>query len=206
MSVEKLHTLARRLHELREAAGLTQYGLAQRSGVPRQTIHRVEHGERMPGWEVACKLARALGQPPTAFAAEVVILEARLFGGLIDHPMMRGYYIDPQWCSWATGHESLAYIGMGMPGDGRPRERRVVFPGLSEGTFLIFAIGGYWSQKEAKCAVLIEASAGSVFEWRSSHQALFQGKEAELVAVSETGLEPLYDVLRQKGFQGKSPA
>ena len=50
-----------RLTELREAAGLSQYALAKKSGVTAQAISKLEQGERDPSWSTVVKLARALG-------------------------------------------------------------------------------------------------------------------------------------------------
>lgn len=49
-----------RLIELRTAAGLTQSGLADASGVPLATIRQYEQGKRSPQLETAILLADAL--------------------------------------------------------------------------------------------------------------------------------------------------
>ena len=56
-----------RLKELREAAGLTQVDLAERSGVPKPSIANLEQGRRKPALETAQKLATALGVSCEAF-------------------------------------------------------------------------------------------------------------------------------------------
>jgi transcriptional regulator with XRE-family HTH domain len=56
-----------RLKELREAAGLTQTALAERSGLPLGNIRNYEQGKRMPLLPVAFSLAKALGTDCTAF-------------------------------------------------------------------------------------------------------------------------------------------
>lgn len=61
-------SFARRLQELRKAAGLTQQELARRSGVTRQALSRLEAGERQPTWDAVCQLARALHLNVAAFA------------------------------------------------------------------------------------------------------------------------------------------
>jgi DNA-binding XRE family transcriptional regulator len=53
-------TLGRRLREMREAAGLTQQQLADRSGVPQANIARYEQGVREPLATVIPLLAAAL--------------------------------------------------------------------------------------------------------------------------------------------------
>ena len=50
-----------RLKEFRMKALLNQKELSERSGVNPWTISKIEHGQRLPGVEVAYKLARALG-------------------------------------------------------------------------------------------------------------------------------------------------
>jgi len=53
-------TLANDLKGAREAAGLTQGGLAEAIGVSRKTINTVENGVFQPSTLLALKLARAL--------------------------------------------------------------------------------------------------------------------------------------------------
>ena len=51
-----------RLRELREAAGLTQPGLAELAGVPQQSLSRYENGElHTARVEVVLRIADALG-------------------------------------------------------------------------------------------------------------------------------------------------
>ncbi len=54
-------TLGRRLRRLREEAGLTQAELAQRAGVGRVTVARIENGRMYARTETLRRLARALG-------------------------------------------------------------------------------------------------------------------------------------------------
>jgi hypothetical protein len=159
----------------------------------------------MPGWAVTCKLAQALGQPPTAFAAEVRSLEVCLFAGLLEQPVMSGWYIDPQWSQWGSGYESLAYMSLGYGQPHQP-ERKVVFPGLSAGTFLIFTVEGWYCRERTQSSLLLRASSDAIFEHRSlKYQASFRGRGAEDLAASESGLGPLYEVLREQGFRGEIP-
>lgn len=58
---------ARRLRELREDAGLSQYALAKKSGVSKQALSRLEMGASEPAWETVQRLALALGVTCTAF-------------------------------------------------------------------------------------------------------------------------------------------
>jgi transcriptional regulator with XRE-family HTH domain len=63
-------SFARRLTQLREAAQLSQYELAKRAGVTRQTLSRLEMGDSVPNWPTVQALARALGVDCTAFQTD----------------------------------------------------------------------------------------------------------------------------------------
>lgn len=58
---------ALRLRELRDAANLTQAGLAERSGLATDTIRQFEYGRRIPGYDTLVKLAAGLGVSLSAF-------------------------------------------------------------------------------------------------------------------------------------------
>lgn len=57
-----MKAFSRRLRELREAAGLSIPELAKKADVVPQTIHKLENGERSPGFEIVRRLATALGK------------------------------------------------------------------------------------------------------------------------------------------------
>jgi putative transcriptional regulator len=56
----------RRVAEARHRAGFTQQQLADRIGVGRVTIARIESGSQTPSLDVALALARELGEPVEA--------------------------------------------------------------------------------------------------------------------------------------------
>jgi transcriptional regulator with XRE-family HTH domain len=58
-----------KLRELREAAGLSQAALADRSGVAQRTISSIEQGRNKPSFETVVALANALGTDCRAFTA-----------------------------------------------------------------------------------------------------------------------------------------
>jgi transcriptional regulator with XRE-family HTH domain len=58
---------AGQLRAVRKAAGLTQVALAERSGIHRQIIARLELGTNQPTWATVVVLARALGCTPNDF-------------------------------------------------------------------------------------------------------------------------------------------
>ncbi len=63
-------TFGQRLRTLREEAGLTQQQLADRAGMTKGAISRIEADKRSPIWETVISLARALGVPVGAFDVE----------------------------------------------------------------------------------------------------------------------------------------
>src|SRR5262245_25443307 len=67
---KKRETFADRLQALREAAGISQYRLAQLSGITKQGISRLEMGETRPAWDTVQALARALGVSVEEFVVE----------------------------------------------------------------------------------------------------------------------------------------
>jgi transcriptional regulator with XRE-family HTH domain len=53
--------MGQRLYELRSKRGLTQEGVARRAGVTLGALRNWEKGRRTPSFEMAIKLADALG-------------------------------------------------------------------------------------------------------------------------------------------------
>ena len=62
-------TFGKKLKELREAAGLTQLELAEKVGIDRTTIARLEIDRAVPSWPVVSDLAKVLGVSCEAFPA-----------------------------------------------------------------------------------------------------------------------------------------
>jgi transcriptional regulator with XRE-family HTH domain len=67
---EQVRWFAGRLRELREGAGLSREGLAERAGLKVGGVRDLEQGRREPGWRTVLALARALGVGCTAFLQE----------------------------------------------------------------------------------------------------------------------------------------
>ena len=59
--------LPRRLQELREAAGLSKYGLARESGLSREYIGKLERGVANPTIPVTAQLSHGIGMKLTEF-------------------------------------------------------------------------------------------------------------------------------------------
>jgi transcriptional regulator with XRE-family HTH domain len=56
-----------RLKELREAAGLSQKDVCERTGLTPDGLSKLERGLRLPGWETVIALADVLGVSTEAF-------------------------------------------------------------------------------------------------------------------------------------------
>ena len=61
-------TFAEKLRQLRDAAGLTQEQLAERSGINLWTIRGYEQGRREPNWKGVLSLAQAIAVAAEVFA------------------------------------------------------------------------------------------------------------------------------------------
>ena len=62
--MDSMATLGNRVRELREARGLRQEDLEERSGVDSQTISNIEVGRQMPRTQTLMKLAKGLEVRP----------------------------------------------------------------------------------------------------------------------------------------------
>jgi DNA-binding XRE family transcriptional regulator len=67
MSKRAVKGFAAKLRDLRQAADLNQVELADRVGVTKQSIGRLESGQSGPSWQMVMKLAAALGVTCEAF-------------------------------------------------------------------------------------------------------------------------------------------
>jgi transcriptional regulator with XRE-family HTH domain len=72
MSEHKASAFGVRLRQLREAAGLSQEALAERAGLHRFGVAKLERGEREPSWATVRALAKALGVNCLAFESDDV--------------------------------------------------------------------------------------------------------------------------------------
>lgn len=59
-----------KLQAARTAAGLSQPGLAERSGINVSSIRNLEQGRRQPSWEMVQRLVGALGVPYESLAED----------------------------------------------------------------------------------------------------------------------------------------
>jgi transcriptional regulator with XRE-family HTH domain len=64
-------TFGARLKQLRAQAGLTQQELADRAGLHKQSVSRLEQDEYSPTWPTVQALAKALGVNSLAFEGTV---------------------------------------------------------------------------------------------------------------------------------------
>jgi len=63
-------TFGKRLKELREAAGMTQEGLARAAELSTSAVSRIEQRGKDPAWSTVRRLARALGVALSAFETD----------------------------------------------------------------------------------------------------------------------------------------
>lgn len=72
-------TLGKRIHDLRKAFGLTQQQLADRAGVKRETIQRIETGTQTDiTFKTAYRIAVAFGISTDALGKDVYIDEGHV--------------------------------------------------------------------------------------------------------------------------------
>jgi transcriptional regulator with XRE-family HTH domain len=70
MGATVMEQFGKRLKQLREAAGLTQEGLARAAGLSTSAVARIEQRGKDPAWSTVQRLARALGVALSAFEPE----------------------------------------------------------------------------------------------------------------------------------------
>jgi transcriptional regulator with XRE-family HTH domain len=63
-------SIADLVRDARRRAGLSQAQLAERAGVPRSTVGRIESGARIPSTELVERLVRAAGLQISVFLSE----------------------------------------------------------------------------------------------------------------------------------------
>ena len=56
------HRIGSRIRELREEAGMTQEQLAEKTGLLKQNISRIEQGKYSTGQDILSKISRTLGK------------------------------------------------------------------------------------------------------------------------------------------------
>ena len=71
---EKLPFFAEQLRRIRERVGLSPSTLAQRAGLSKQGLSRLELGERQPFWDTVQRLALALRADFAEFADPAITL------------------------------------------------------------------------------------------------------------------------------------
>lgn len=71
-----MRTCSRALRARRRSAGLTQYNLADRSGIAQPTISALECAHRMPRVEEVAALEQAMGYPLGTLLRDVGLVEA----------------------------------------------------------------------------------------------------------------------------------
>lgn len=63
--------IPRRLQELREACGLSKYGLERECGISREFIGKLERGDAYPTMPVAAQISHGMGMTLTEFTGHL---------------------------------------------------------------------------------------------------------------------------------------
>jgi transcriptional regulator with XRE-family HTH domain len=157
--------LAQNLKDQREARGLTQQELSERSGVPRPTLAHLESGQGNPTLSVLSKVAGALGVGIEALVAVSrpkikVLTRAELPSEERGGVELRGVGVD-----LGIGFErwELARGARLERGAARNGERRVV---VCEAGELSITIGAAEHRLKAGDVAVIDAAARPAFESR----------------------------------------
>jgi len=82
---------AEKLRKLREGAGLSQEGLAQKGGFSVGNVRNYEQGRRLPSFPIVVKLAEALGVDCSAFSGCSDVI-----AGEVEKPAAKGGKKYPQ--------------------------------------------------------------------------------------------------------------
>ena len=61
-TISERQRIGNKIRQLREAAGLSQSELAEKTGLLRPNITRIESGKYSTGQDILCKIAQALGK------------------------------------------------------------------------------------------------------------------------------------------------
>ena len=80
--------------------------------------------------------------------------------------------------------------------------RTIAFPELADDLLLVFGAKGYFSAGQlVSCFLLFRVKSGAQADCQfTGHLARFEGKGLELLAKSETDLQPIYAALKQASY------
>lgn len=165
MADDERTRLALNLRELREARGLTQQELSDRSGVPRPTLAHLESGQGNPTLSVLIKVAAALGIGIEALVSASKPKVRVISQGDLPSEQRTGVELRMLGADLGVGFErwELDRGARLERGSGRHGERRVV---VCEAGELSITVGASSHRLKAGEVAVIDAAARPAFESR----------------------------------------
>lgn len=153
------------MKDRREALGLTQQELSERSGVPRPTLAHLESGQGNPTLTVLIKVAAALGVGIEALVASKADKVRVIAGSAVTRELRAGVELRSLAVDVGVGFErwELPRGTRLERGAGRSGERRVV---VCESGELSIAVGQLEHRLRPSDVAVIEAGARPAFESR----------------------------------------
>ena len=165
MADDERTRLAQNLKDLREARGLTQQELSDRSGVPRPTLAHLESGQGNPTLSVLIKVASSLGIGIEALVSASKPKVRVLPCADLPSEQRAGVELRTLGTELSVGFERWE-LGRGARldrGAGRQGERRVVVCETGE---LSITVGASQHRLKAGDVAVIDAAARPAFESR----------------------------------------
>jgi len=165
MSDDERTRLAENLKQQREARGLTQQELSDRSGVPRPTLAHLESGQGNPTLSVLIKVAAALGIGIEALVAAVAPKVRVIPRGEVPTEERTGAELRALGGELGLGFErwEIARGARLERSAGRNGERRVV---VCESGELSITVGAHEHRLRAGDVAVIDAAVRPSFESR----------------------------------------
>ncbi len=170
--------LGTRLRKLREERGWRLEDLAERTGLSRPYLSRLESGERQPSLTALFSVAQAYGVTfASLFEPEPVVENGVLVRGS-ESPLQRGLlYTNLSKGSWAFNLQPLKILVPAERGEGELYQH--------EGEQWLYVLNGRLSLKIAEEELLLEPGDAAHFDADKPHRlTALDGRDAELILVA----------------------
>jgi transcriptional regulator with XRE-family HTH domain len=172
--------LGTRLRKLREERGWRLEDLAERTGLSRPYLSRLESGERQPSLTALFSVAQAYGVTfASLFEPEPVVENGVLIRGS-ESPLQRGnglLYTNLSKGSWAFNLQPLKILVPAERGEGELYQH--------EGEQWLYVLNGRLSLKIAEEELFLEPGDAAHFDADKPHRlTALDGRDAELILVA----------------------
>lgn len=172
--------LGARLRELREERGWRLEDLAERTGLSRPYLSRLESGERQPSLTALFSVAQAYGVTfPSLFEPEPEVENGVIVRGA-ESPLQRGnglLYANLSKGSWAFNLQPLRILVPAERGEGELYQH--------EGEQWLYVLDGRLSLKIAEEELLLEPGDAAHFDADKPHRlTALDGRDAEVILVA----------------------